>query len=83
MNESLIVENIELISDEYELLHFESKEVINKEDTKSISNVDIEIDVLSKFKDLSYKTKDLSLGKMIQIYKIQNEQIQTIMSSIK
>lgn len=75
MNEDHIVEDVNLISDQYQLLQFTPKQ-----DAKTGNELDIE--VISKFKDLSKHTKNMSLSKLINIYNIQNKQLASLLDSI-
>ncbi|CCC67602.1 hypothetical protein NCAS_0A10440 [Naumovozyma castellii] len=82
LDENGAFEDVDLISENYILL-----DVIKSEDTvdenKNISrNHDIELQVLSKFRDLSPIANDLPLDDMISLYRIQNEQIETICNSL-
>lgn len=79
IQESGALDDVELISDQYELLNFRKGNVGTSTSEESL---DIELDVLSQFCDLSTMVSDLPLGDLIRLYTIQNEQLQTISNSI-
>lgn len=83
LDESLSIEDIELISDKYEMLSYRKNEMVDagKQDDEP-SGLDIEIDVLSKFKALTSSTNELSLEKLIELYNTQNEQLEQLSRSI-
>ncbi|EDO19260.1 hypothetical protein Kpol_1036p2 [Vanderwaltozyma polyspora DSM 70294] len=81
------LENVTLLSDGYELLSFKENKLptpgerSDKQELKDICN-EIEIDVISQFRDLSKVSKNLSLDDLIKIYALQNEQIRTISDTL-
>ena len=82
MDENHHVLNLNLISDKYQLLKYDI--VGDAEDRKSLekSYKEINIEVVSKFRNLSNVAKDLPLNKLIDIYNIQNTQLQSLYDSI-
>lgn len=74
------IDNIELISDKFKLLNYNlwSKEEKNID----FDNLDLEIDVISQFQDLTKKSDELTLNELIDLYRIQNEQIKSMMNNI-
>ncbi|SCU84055.1 LAMI_0C06018g1_1 [Lachancea mirantina] len=66
---NLKVTQVELISDEYQLLSFESQ-----------ADNELELDVLSRFCTLETESQDLD--ELMQIYKTQNEQLNSIFNAL-
>lgn len=75
MDEDHKVEDVVLISDQYQLLSYTPKQGDKTGD-------ELDIQVISKFKDLLKTTKSLSLSKLIDIYNIQNKQLFSLCDSI-
>ncbi|CCK71549.1 Atg31p KNAG_0H01360 [Huiozyma naganishii CBS 8797] len=85
MSEGGQVESVEMISDDFELLRFKNNGENPLLDTTvqgNKLNIDLELDVVSKFRELSEITADLSLEELVNVYKIQNEQLRSIYNSI-
>ncbi|QHS72244.1 Atg31p [Saccharomyces paradoxus] len=107
LDESGSLEDITLISDQYELLSHRtnnlsleenqmrtfashSNDFKSNDDGEELSvdsgklgmDLDIELDVISQFCDLSPLLRDLSLNDLIKLYVTQNEQLQMISNSI-
>lgn len=82
MDEYYQVEKLKLISDKFQLLGFESVGGINDENSVKNLYKEVNIEVVSKFKDLSNISKELPLNKLINIYNIQNKQLQSLYDSI-
>ncbi|QLQ80408.1 hypothetical protein HG537_0D04090 [Torulaspora globosa] len=78
MEESGSVSHAELISDQYELLSFNSGSTGPGND----EGQDIELEVVSQFNDLTPLVRDLTLVELIKLYTTQNEQLQTISNSM-
>ncbi|QLG71839.1 hypothetical protein HG535_0C01880 [Zygotorulaspora mrakii] len=79
LGESGALEDVEVISDRYELLGFRKRTLGTNNEAETY---DIELDVLSEFSDLSTIASELSLNDLIKLYTTQNEQLQAISNSI-
>lgn len=82
MDENYRVVDLSLISDKYQLLKYNI--VGDTEDRKHLetSYNEVNVEVVSKFKNLSSIARDLPLNKLIDIYNIQNTQLQSLYESI-
>lgn len=69
---------VELISDQFEMLSYKGM----SSGTNDQITDDIELEVVSRFADLSDLVQDLPLDELIKLYVIQNEQMQTISNSM-
>ncbi|CCD22740.1 Atg31p NDAI_0A05850 [Naumovozyma dairenensis CBS 421] len=81
LNEDRTIQNISLISDNYEILDY-SKEQESKDSRHEFFSDDIELNVLSKFCDLEPYTKDVPLDDMVNLYRKQTEQLQILSDNI-
>ncbi|CAB4253138.1 similar to Saccharomyces cerevisiae YDR022C CIS1 Autophagy-specific protein required for autophagosome formation [Maudiozyma barnettii] len=88
-NESHKLLKVELLSENAELLSFKLNKNLNSltklEDSQNEDSnqvLDIELDVVSNFRNIDSLTDDLPLDKLIKLYNVQNDQIQKITDSI-
>lgn len=81
MNGDYQIEDVHLFSDKYHLLGFKSSTQESIQGTEKFNNV-LDIEVISKFKDLSKYMKDVPLTKLIDIYDTQNKQLASLCGSI-
>lgn len=88
IDESYRLEDVELISENFELLSFNKDNLSNTFDkmkdqgSDSTDHMGIELEVVSKFNDIGSMVDDLSLDELINLYTIQSEQIKKISNSI-
>lgn len=75
MDQDHKVEDVILVSDQYQLLNYTLKQGDKTGD-------ELDVQVISKFKDLSKTAKNTSLSKLIDIYNIQNKQLVSLCDSI-
>ncbi|CAI1815187.1 Autophagy- protein 31 [Saccharomyces pastorianus] len=107
LNESGSLEDVTLVSDQYELLSHrvsspgleenqlrtlvshnsddklnDDGEGVSIDSDKLGMDLDLELDVISQFCDLSPSVRELSLNDLIKLYVTQNEQLQMVSNSI-
>lgn len=82
MEENGALSHAELISDQYEMLSFNTVIAGPGPEESQNQNQDIELEVVSQFSDLSPLVRDLPLVELIKLYTIQNDQLQTISNSM-
>ncbi|SMN20314.1 similar to Saccharomyces cerevisiae YDR022C CIS1 Autophagy-specific protein required for autophagosome formation [Maudiozyma saulgeensis] len=89
LDESYNLLKVELLSENVELLSFKQNKnqssltkLDEPQDDSSMKVYDIELDVVSNFKDVDSLTDNLSLDELIKLFNVQNDQIQKITNSI-
>ncbi|CAI4055053.1 hypothetical protein N7582_000234 [Saccharomyces uvarum] len=107
LNESGSLEDVTLVSDQYELLSHRASspsleenqlrtlvshssddklnddgEGVSIDSDKLGMDLDLELEVISQFRDLSPFVRELSLNDLIKLYVTQNEQLQMVSNSI-
>ncbi|CCE65666.1 hypothetical protein TPHA_0M00910 [Tetrapisispora phaffii CBS 4417] len=72
------LQKVQLISDKYELLSYKEKSCNENSTNPKISEKEIELKVLSQFKEFEHIPEQYSLEDLIKLYAIQNEQIEEL-----